>query len=196
MTQTTPSEMTAPPVYSPDLNTLRQRSGWIVAFGAVLVALGAIALGSVVTATIATVYFVGISIIIAGVAEVVFGFQAKSWGGLFMWIVLGLVYTVAGMFMLANPLLAAGILTLILGACLIATGALRIFLAFQMQAGSTWGWVALSGMVTALLGVTILAQWPVSSLYILGVFLSVDLLFAGMGWMGLGMTLSSQRLAR
>jgi uncharacterized membrane protein HdeD (DUF308 family) len=46
-----------------------------------------------------------------------------------------------------------------------------------------------SGIITLLLGLIILAHWPVSSLYILGLFLGIDLVFAGAGWIGLGVGL-------
>ena len=44
-------------------------------------------------------------------------------------------------------------------------------------------------MITILLGILILSQWPVFSLFVLGIFLGVDLIFAGLGWIGLGLTL-------
>jgi uncharacterized membrane protein HdeD (DUF308 family) len=49
-----------------------------------------------------------------------------------------------------------------------------------------WIWVALSGAITLLLGVVILARWPVNSVYILGLFLGIDLIMAGTGWIWLG----------
>jgi uncharacterized membrane protein HdeD (DUF308 family) len=170
------------------------RPGWIIAFGVVLVILGIVAFGSVVAATIASVYFVGVMMIVAGIAEIAVGIRARDWGPFLLWIVLGIFYALAGMLTIANPFLAAGVLTLFLGAMLIAAGIMRIIVAFQMKEGPAWLWVAVSGAISVLLGATILAQWPLSSLYALGVFLSVDLLFAGIGWITLGMTLS--RLAR
>ena len=175
------------------LHALSARSGWIIAFGIALAALGIAAFGSVIAATIVSVYFVGMMMIFAGVAEIVVGFQAKSWSRFFLWMILGFIYAAAGMFALANPLLAAGVLTLLLGASLIATGFLRIVLAFQMKSGSAWAWVAVSGLITAFLGAMILAQWPASSLFILGLFLSVDLVVAGIGWLRLGWALSRHR---
>lgn len=177
------------------LATLRANSGWLVAFGAVFIALGLLALGSVVTATIVTVYFVGVIMIVAGVAEIGMALRAKSWSGFLVWMFLGVVYSVGGIFAFVNPLLTAGTLTLFLGAALVASGLMRIYLALQMRAGSAWGWVVVSGAITALLGFSILANWPFSSLYVLGVFLSIDLLFAGIAWISLGMTLKSQKLA-
>jgi hypothetical protein len=49
--------------------------------------------------------------------------------------------------------------------------------------------VVFSGVITLLLGLIILAHWPVSSLYILGLFLGIDLVFAGVGWIGVGIGL-------
>ena len=63
------------------LAPLRAKWGWIVALGVVYVVAGVIALGSVVMATVASVYFVGIMMVIAGVAEVINAFQIKTWGG-------------------------------------------------------------------------------------------------------------------
>jgi uncharacterized membrane protein HdeD (DUF308 family) len=174
---------------SEPLAPLRAKWGWIVALGAVYLIAGFIALGSVVSATVATVYVVGIMMIIAGVAEVISAFQVKSWGRFIFWLLLGILYIVAGFVAFENPLLTAVWLTLILGAALVASGLVRIFLGFNMKAGSPWIWVVVSGLITLILGVIILAHWPVSSLWVLGIFLGVDLVFAGASWIGLGLGL-------
>jgi uncharacterized membrane protein HdeD (DUF308 family) len=162
------------------------RSGWIIAFGVVFVVLGIVALASIVTATIISVYFVAIAMIIAGATEIVMGVQSRFWSGFFWWIILGIIYTATGIIALFDPLLVAGVLTFWLSVSLIFTGVARIILAFQMREGSAWTWVVLSGLVTMTLGFAIFSQWPFSSLYILGVFLSADLLFAGVSWVYLG----------
>jgi uncharacterized membrane protein HdeD (DUF308 family) len=66
---------------------------------------------------------------------------------------------------------------------------MRIFLAFSMKRESPWVWVLLSSLVTLLLGLLILAHWPISSVYVLGIFLGVDLVMAGAAWIGLGFAL-------
>jgi len=81
------------------------------------------------------------------------------------------------------------VLTLLLGAALVASGIMRIILAFSMKEGTLWIWVALSGVVTLLVGLIILAKWPVSSLFVLGLFLGIDLVFAGASWIGIGLGL-------
>jgi uncharacterized membrane protein HdeD (DUF308 family) len=85
--------------------------------------------------------------------------------------------------------LAAALLTLMLEIALVASGIMRIILAFSMKEGTPWIWVVLSGVITLLLGLVILAHWPVSSLYILGLFLGIDLVFAGVNRISVGLGL-------
>ena len=63
---------------------------------------------------------------------------------------------------------------------------MRIILSFSMKRETPWIWVAVSGVITLLLGLLILARWPINSVYILGLFLGIDLIMAGAGWIGLG----------
>jgi uncharacterized membrane protein HdeD (DUF308 family) len=44
-------------------------------------------------------------------------------------------------------------------------------------------------VITLVLGLMILARWPVSSLYVLGLFLGIDLILAGSSWIGIGLRL-------
>ena len=172
-----------------DLTPLRAKWGWIVALGIVYTIAGFIALGSVVTATVVSVFVVGIMMIVAGVFEVINSFQIKSWGKFLFWLLIGILYIVGGFATFENPLLFAAFLTFVLGFSLIVSGIARIFLAFSMKAESPWIWVALSGVITFLLGLLILLRWPVNSLYILGLFLAIDLIFAGTAWIGIGFSL-------
>ena len=168
---------------------LHAKWGWIVALGVVYLIAGFVALGSVVMATVASVIVVGAMMIVAGAAEIIGAFQMKSWGKFLIWALLGVLYVIAGFLTFDNPLFAAVLLTLFLGASLIAFGAVRLFLAFSMKRESPWVWVALSGAITLLLGLLIVARWPVNSVYILGLFLGIDLIMAGAGWVSLGLAL-------
>jgi uncharacterized membrane protein HdeD (DUF308 family) len=168
---------------------LRAKWGWIVALGAVYVIAGFFALGSIAMATVASVLVVGVAMIVAGVAEVINAFQIKSWGKFLIWALLGVLYIVAGFVTFENPLLAAALLTLVLGASLVASGIMRSILAFSMKREAPSIWVALSGVITLLLGLLILAHWPINSVYILGLLLGIDLIMAGTGWIGIGLGL-------
>jgi uncharacterized membrane protein HdeD (DUF308 family) len=171
------------------LEPLRAKWGWIVALGVVYVVAGLVALSSVAFATVVTVLVVGIMMLIAGVAQVINSFQIKNWGKFLLWLLLGVLYIIAGFLTFENPLLAAALLTLLLGLSLVMSGIMRIVLAFSMKEGAPWVWVVLSGLITFLLGLIIVAHWPVSGLYILGLFLGIDLIIAGMCWIGVGLGL-------
>ena len=186
---TSTSDIQTPRSLASGIEPLRAKWGWIVALGAVYVVVGFIALGSVVTATAASVLVVGIMMVIAGVAEIINAFQVKTWGKFFLWLILGALYVVAGFVTFENPVLAALVLTLVLGAMLVASGIMRIIIAFSMKEGTPWIWAVVSGLVTLLLGLIILARWPVSSLYVLGLFLGIDLVVAGACWIGIGLGL-------
>jgi len=186
---TSTSDIQTPRSLASGIEPLRAKWGWIVALGVVYVIVGFIALGSVVTATAASVLVVGIMMVIAGVAEIINAFQVKTWGKFFLWLILGALYVVAGFVTFENPVLAALVLTLMLGAILVASGIMRIIVAFSMKEGTPWIWAVVSGIVTLLLGLIILARWPVSSLYVLGLFLGIDLVIAGACWIGIGLGL-------
>jgi uncharacterized membrane protein HdeD (DUF308 family) len=175
-----------------DVAPLRSKCGWLVALGVVYVIAGLIALSSVALATVATVVVVGVMMLIAGVAEVINAFQVKSWSKFPLLILLGALYIIAGFIAFENPLLAAAVLTLMLGVALVVSGIMRLVLAFSTKERMTWLAVALSGLISLLLGLIILTRWPISSVYILGLFLGIDLIFAGAGWIGVGLGLRSR----
>ncbi len=175
------------PVYAGNLKVaLPVKPIWLVVFGVLLVGLGALAFASIVMATIVSVYFVAIAMVVAGAAEITLALQSRSQARKLTWVLIGTLYIGAGLFAFFNPLLAAGVLTLLLGASLVGAGVVRLVLSFQMRSDARWWWVSVSAAITVLLGIMVLSQWPASSLYILGVFLSVDLVIAGACWLAIG----------
>lgn len=187
------ADKSGPQSLADGLKALRDKWGWIVALGVVFLVAGVVALGSVVAATATAVLVVGIMMLLSGVAEIIAAFGVKSWGKFLFWLLLGVLYVAAGIIAIMNPLLAAVYLTLMLGVALAVGGVLRIFLAFNMKsAGGPWGWVALSGVITFALGCMLIAKWPYSSAYALGIFLGVDLIFIGSGWITMGLALKKR----
>jgi uncharacterized membrane protein HdeD (DUF308 family) len=171
------------------LHSLRAKWGWVLALGIVYVVAGVIALGNELFSTVISVAIIGAVMFVSGVFEIISAFQMKTWSNFFLWILLGALYAVAGVFVWMNPLLAAGAFTLLISIALIASGLVRVFLAFRLPDTAPRFWICLSGAITVLLGAIILAKWPVSSLFVLGLFLGIDLLFAGFGWIGMALKL-------
>ena len=110
----------------------------------------------------------------------------RNWG----WFVgLGGLSIVAGLLALGNVMIGTLVSVLFIGIMLIASGILRIIVAFGMRGHPGWAWMLLAGAVTLLLGLTIAAHWPTDSLWVLGIFLGIDLLFTGVALVSWGLRL-------
>jgi uncharacterized membrane protein HdeD (DUF308 family) len=175
------------------IERLRAKWGAIVAFGALLFVLGVAALIFTFEATIATVTLNGVFFLVAGAAEIGIGMHAQGWGRFFLWVLGGLLYIATGVICILNPVFASTVLTLVLGAGLIAAGAVRAYLGFQLPSGRPRAPVFLAAAVTFLLGLIIVIHWPLSSTYALGALLGVDLMFHGAGWVTFGLGLRARR---
>lgn len=165
--------------------TLRDNWGWFLALGIILLIFGLIAAGNILTATAATVYWIGLLMIAAGIVEIIHAFSVKGWGSSVLSILAALVYVVAGWFAFANPVAAAGMLTLFLGIALVVSGAIHVAIGVQERPLTGWGWVVLSGVVTILAGAIIISGWPANSVWILGLFLAVDLIVRGITYIAI-----------
>ncbi|MCA1458951.1 HdeD family acid-resistance protein [Bradyrhizobium sp. BRP22] len=157
----------------------------IFALGITYLVTGFVAVGSVALKTAASVLVVGVMMMIAGLAELINAFQVETWGRFFLWAPLGALYIVAGFVTFENPALAAALLTLIFGGSLVASGIMRVILAFRTKRQTARFWLAASGVITLLVGLLVLARWPINSVYILGLFLGLDLIVAGASWIGI-----------
>jgi uncharacterized membrane protein HdeD (DUF308 family) len=164
-----------------------------VALGIVYLVAGIVALASVTLTAVVTVFIVGIMMVIAGVSEVYNALRMRSWGRSMIWMLLGALYIAAGILTFENPLLTAKFLTLLLGLFLLGSGVVKIVLAVAIGAESSGGVVVLSGIFTIVIAAIILIHWPVSSLLVLAVFLGIDLMSTGIGWIvtGLGLRRSA-----
>ncbi|HJZ58125.1 MAG TPA: HdeD family acid-resistance protein [Gemmataceae bacterium] len=169
-----------------EVQDLRRNWGWFVALGVVLIAVGALAISYPVTATITTVQVFGILALIAGVVEIVSGVWTRRWGGFFLHLLCGLLYLFLGVVLLDRPLLGAAGYTLLLAVFFVASGLFRTVVA-ATQRFSGWGWVLLSGVITFILGVMIWQNLPEAALWVIGLFVGIDLIFNGWSWVMLGL---------
>jgi uncharacterized membrane protein HdeD (DUF308 family) len=169
------------------LQELRKNWGWFLALGIILVVLGMIALGASVAMTLAGVFFFGWLLIVGGVLEAVHAFwREKGWGGFFIDLLTGILYVVVGFLLVANPAASALALTLLIAFFLMFGGLFRIVVAVAVRFHN-WVWLLLHGVVNLLLGLLIWRQWPLSGLWVIGLFIGIDLLFNGWSLVMLGL---------
>src|SRR5579875_2173475 len=132
------------------IHRLRGKWGAIFAFGLLLALLGVASLAFAFFSTLAMVTMNGVLLLVAGAAEIGVGMHARSWGRFLLWVLGGLLYIAAGVFCILDPIAASAILTLMIGAGLVAAGAVRAFHAFSLPSGPQTGMVWLGAIVTFL----------------------------------------------
>jgi uncharacterized membrane protein HdeD (DUF308 family) len=170
------------------LSALRGNWLWFVVLGCVLVALGIIALGSVVIASLAAAVAIGILLLLAGVGEVIGAFWCRGWSGFFLELLSGVLSIVVGLLFLRAPLNALAALTLLIACFLMVGGIFKIVAALSYRFAA-WGWSLASGIIDVILGVMIWQEWPASALWVIGLFVGINLLFRGINWIALGLAL-------
>ena len=151
---------------------------WVLASGMAFVMLGALALAFSVMTTLASVFVLGWILAFAGIFEAVHAFKLPRWSGVLSELLAAILYVVVGVLMIVRPAAGALSLTLLIGAFFLVGGIFRIVAAAVMRPPN-WGWLLVSGIVTLLLGLLIVAEWPASGLWIIGMFLGIDLIFSG-----------------
>lgn len=174
-------------------STMRASWGWFVALGLVFILLGLVALAHLVASTYATALYVGAMILVAGVVQVIHAFRVREWSRFAVWLLCGVFYVVAGGLIMAQPMLAAGVLTLMLGIACVINGVFRIAAGFGAKGSEGWGWIVFSGATTLLLGAVIIAGWPVNGLMILGLLLGIDLVVNGIATLLFGLALRNAK---
>ena len=174
------------------VHELRRNWGWMLALGIALIVLGMFAISwDVIFLTVVSVIFFGWLLVIGGIVEAVQAFRHRKSGSFFLHLLSAVLAVVVGFLLLENPTTGAVVLTLMLAFYFIAGGIFRIFGALTMRLPS-WGWMVFNGVVTLLLGVLVLAHWPSSALWVIGLFIGIDMIVTG--WARVMLALAVKKL--
>ena len=158
---------------------LQHNWGWLLAAGVLSIVLGTIGLGMSFGLTMASVLFFGVILAVGGAIELVQSFKSRGWKSFVLHVAIALLHVVAGLAIVNDPLLASSLITLLLACAIIGVGSARIVMALQHRGTAGWFVLALSGVVSIALGVMILSQWPVSGMWVIGLFIAIQLIFNG-----------------
>ena len=173
------TQSTAASLPHPLFGELSRHWGWLLAVGILSVILGTIGLGMTWMLTLASVVYFGVLLIVIGVAQLLQTFKSAGWKSTFLQILIGLLYLAAGIMVVSRPLLASLTLTWALGFALIVVGVMRIVVGMQHRGTSGWAGAVVAGIITLLLGLLILARWPSDALWVIGLFLAIELIVNG-----------------
>jgi len=181
-----PSALESPRLLAHKPEDLREIWAFLVGMGVALMIVGIVAMGSSFIATMATVVVFGILLLLGALFQIVTALWGRSWRGFFLHLLAGVLYLIVGVFMIDHPVEAALGLTLLVAVGLLAGGILRIVVSL-IERFDGWGWMLLSGVVSAVLGIAIWRQWPLSGFWVIGLFVGIEMLSSGLSWVMLGL---------
>jgi len=161
------------------LGGIKRASGWSIALGVLMIILGIIAMLAPWEFGIVIALIIGWSAIFNGVAQIIYGIRTHSGGRTVLEVILGLIYIVAGIYLLVHPVGGLLVLTLFLACFLLVYGVFALVLAFQMRPLPGWGWVLFDAIITILLGILIWAHWPLNSEWVVGTLFGISILVSG-----------------
>jgi uncharacterized membrane protein HdeD (DUF308 family) len=173
---------------------LKKKWGWLLALGLLLIVLGTVGLWMSFALTLATVTLFGALFVAGGVFQLLNAFQLKGWKSVLWHILIALLYIAAGIIIITDPVFASLGLTMALAWILIAVGLLRSIMAFQLRPVSGWLWPLFSGLISMLLGAMILAQWPASGFWVIGLFVAIEMIMNG--WSSVFVALAARNAAK
>lgn len=171
-----------------ELHEVREHWWAFLALGVALAVLGTICIIHPFLASVTSVVFLGFLMLAGGVAQVVSSFWAGKWSGMLTHLLVGALYGIVGFMIIDAPVENTLLLTKLLAIFLIVVGVLNILSAL-IQRFPGWSWVLLNGGVTFLLGLLINRQWPSSALWVIGLFIGIEMIFNGCAWIMLALGL-------
>ncbi|MGP3637574.1 HdeD family acid-resistance protein [Streptomyces sp. 24-1644] len=158
----------------------------LVLLGVLLVIAGLVGLVYTGVATLTSMLLFGWLLLIGGLVGLLHALQSRGTGFFWLGVVVAALNIAAGVVVIRHPEGTAEALTMF-AALLFLTGGVFRLVGSVVVRGPQFGWTLLQGAFGLLLGLLVLFDWPHSSLYVLGCFFSLALLFDGLGLIAFGL---------
>jgi uncharacterized membrane protein HdeD (DUF308 family) len=166
----------------------------LMVVGVLAILVGCVAILVPAVASVGTAIFIGWLLLFVGGLMIAGAFAAHSVGTL-LWRMLWAVLTViVGLWLIVEPHNGTLTLTLVLGIYFLLMGITRTAIAFISRGQPNAGLLGLSGVAGLLIGILVLAEFPSSADWAIGLLVGIDLIFAG--WTLTSVALLGKDLAR
>ena len=159
--------------------TVERYSTWYLLEGVFLVIAGVLALVYPYVASVALVFLIGWILIISGVLQGIGLIGAKEVPHFWLQLISSVLAIVIGLLLLRNPNAGLLIMTVLLIVFFIVEGFSKIIFALNIRPVTGWVFVLLSGVIGVLLGVYLWSSMPLSSEWVLGILLGIQLICEG-----------------
>jgi uncharacterized membrane protein HdeD (DUF308 family) len=164
----------------------------VVGVGAIV--LGCIAILVPAVASVGTAIFIGWLLVVVSGVLFAAAFSAHSVGTVAVRVLWALLTLLVGIWLIVEPHNGTLTLTLVLGIYFLFMGLTRITIAFIARGEPNAGLLGLSGAAGLLIGILVLAKFPSSADWAIGLLVGIDLIFAG--WTLTSVALLGKELAK
>jgi uncharacterized membrane protein HdeD (DUF308 family) len=157
------------------------RKSWkaLMLVGVLAIFVGCVAILVPAVASVGTAIFIGWLLVFVGAVLVAAAFSAHSIGTLVLRMIWAVLTVIVGVWLIVEPHNGTLTLTLVLGIYFLFMGLTRTTLAFISRGQPNAGLLGLSGVTGLLIGILILAKFPSSADWAIGLLVGIDLIFAG-----------------
>lgn len=159
--------------------TVKRYSLWYLLEGVLLMIAGVVALVYPYLASVTLVFLLGWILVISGALQAIGLIGAKDVPHFWWQLVSAVLAILVGVLLLRNPDAGLLIMTVLLIVFFIVEGISKIIFALNIRPFMGWVWVLLSGVIGLLLGAYLWANMPLSSEWVLGVLLGIQLIAEG-----------------
>ncbi len=125
-------------------------------------------------------------LIIAGIGHLIAAFRFKGVGNVVWELVNAAVAICVGFYMRFHPVMGLATLTLALAIYFLVSGCSEFVLYFQNRSLPNAGWILTHAVLNVILFLLILIHWPANSLWLIGVFVGIDLIVGGISRLASG----------
>jgi uncharacterized membrane protein HdeD (DUF308 family) len=164
----------------------------VIGVGAIV--LGCIAILVPAVASAGTAIFIGWLLVVVSGILFAAAFSAHSVGTVAVRVIWALLTLLVGIWLIVEPHNGTLTLTLVLGIYFLFMGLTRITIAFIARGEPNAGLLGLSGAAGLLIGILVLAKFPSSADWAIGLLVGIDLIFAG--WTLTSVALLGKELAK
>lgn len=161
-----------------DQKLFTQFKNWSLVLGIGMLVLGVVLLSLSAVTTVLTVVILGIIMTIRGLFDSVHALMAFREKGFWYRFFEGILSIIIGVLLFSQPLISAVTITFLVALFLIASGLFRA-IAAPMEHEPQWGFVFFGGIISLILGVWLLANLSIASLWFVGTLVAIEILIQG-----------------
>jgi uncharacterized membrane protein HdeD (DUF308 family) len=169
----------------------KQSLGWSIVFSILMILAGILAIAMPPAAGLAVNVVVAWLLLFSAAMHMVFAWYTRTAGAAVWEVLVGLLYGVIGVYLLAQPIAGLATLTLALAVYLFLEAVLEFTVWSFLRRLPGAGWLLFDGAITLILAIMIWRTWPSNTEWVIGTLVGVSMLFSGTSRLALSLSARS-----